>query len=104
MLVKVRSKATGNEGFITQKAYNLAKKSYAFLGNAEDGADLYDPNGTSNQPVAQTQSETSQSPNQKAQAEEKEEVAAPVVDKKQPKQKPGPKSKKNSSPTPVVEV
>jgi hypothetical protein len=106
MLVKVRSKATGNEGFITPKAYNLAKKSYVFLGNAEDGADLYDPNqSTQTQSVTQSQVQSeqnqteSQSPNPKAQVDEKESVAAPVEDKKQR----GRKSKKTSSQNATVE-
>lgn len=102
MLVKVKSKVTGVEQFITPKAYNLAKKNYVFLGNAEDGADIYNPNPTveSQAQAEQSIQQVAESPNLKPQAQEKEKVAVPVAGK-QPKT---PKSKQTSSPTATVEV
>jgi hypothetical protein len=78
MLVKVKSKASGNVQCITQKAYNLAKRRYDFLGNCEDGADIYNPDG----PAETQQVETQESPNLTTTApKEDAKVAEAVVSK-----------------------
>jgi hypothetical protein len=101
MLVKVKNKATGNEQVITQKAYNLAKKRYQFIGNAPQGSDL-DGQIEEETPTPQIQ----ESPNLKTAAQEEEKGAEAVVVNEAPKvpAKRGPKPKNQiSSPATAVE-
>lgn len=91
MLVKVRNKATKQEQVITQKAYNLAKKRFEYVGLAPEGSDL---NGR----IAEVKNETilnQESPNLTATAKKEEEKGAEAVVSNAPKvaAKRGPKPK-----------
>lgn len=109
MLVKVKNKATQQEQVITQKAYNLAKKRYVLLGNAQEGSDLHNNNPVIEVKVSeQSLTETGTVPNQTTTAIVREKGAEVVVVDNvapKPKGKPGRKpANQISSPAPAVEV